>query len=180
MNSISRADSQAGFKQARFEPQTRTGFESQTGFGSQAVFKSKTVSESKTGSESRTGSESPVGFESQVGFEPQAVFKPQTGFNSRTGYGTQTGSESKTRSESQVEFESQAGLREERSNEWTPSRLLSILLALALLLVVFIAAGELPPDGEGISVSAIGGFLLFWGLGGLITITLLAASDRKG
>ncbi len=68
----------------------------------------------------------------------------------------------------------------ERSREWTPGRLLRITLALLALVVVIAACGSLPVEGGRFSSGAVGLFLLIWGVGGLLTITLLAASDRRG
>ena len=67
-----------------------------------------------------------------------------------------------------------------RSREWTGSRLLRIAIAAMLLVAVYLGAGLLPTEGDSFNPGAVGGFLMFWGLGGVFTISLLAASDRRG
>ena len=54
-----------------------------------------------------------------------------------------------------------------------------LLVAAALLFTVYLLASLLPVDTAGMDFSVIGGFLVFWVLGGVFTITLLALSDRR-
>ncbi len=68
----------------------------------------------------------------------------------------------------------------DKSREWTPARVLRIALAAVLLVGVYLAAGLLPTESGSFNPGAVGSFVMFWVLGGVFTITLLAASDRRG
>jgi hypothetical protein len=54
------------------------------------------------------------------------------------------------------------------------------MLAAAVLSLVYYLAGLVPVSETGVGESILPGFALFWLLGGLLTITLLALSDRRG
>ena len=65
------------------------------------------------------------------------------------------------------------------SKGWNWRRGGRLVLAATLLVVVYLAVGNLPVGFDGMPVEAITGFVLFWVLGGLFTITLMAFIDRK-
>ncbi len=64
--------------------------------------------------------------------------------------------------------------------EWTWRSVRRLLLAGAVLSLIFYLAGLVPVESEEAESGLLGSFVLFWFLGGLITITLLALSDRRG
>jgi hypothetical protein len=63
--------------------------------------------------------------------------------------------------------------------EWTASSISKVLLGAALLTLVYLLASSLPAQSEVHIGHLVRGFLFFWVLGGIFTVTLLALSDRR-
>ncbi len=64
--------------------------------------------------------------------------------------------------------------------EWTGRSVVRLLLAAAVLSLVYYVAGLVPVTEAESGDSLLPGIVMFWLLGGLLTITLLALSDRRG
>jgi hypothetical protein len=58
--------------------------------------------------------------------------------------------------------------------------LVRLALAVAVLSLVYCLSGLVPVSETEAGNSFLPGLALFWFLGGLVTITLLALSDRRG
>jgi hypothetical protein len=83
---------------------------------------------------------------------------------------------------SAINLYNQAGSHEApQSNhqEWTIRSFLRVVLAVALLTGVYFLASWIPVDQGEAGHSLFTGFIFFWIMGGIFTITLLALSDRN-
>ncbi len=70
---------------------------------------------------------------------------------------------------------------EQQRKEWTGRSVIRLCIAVLVMTVVYFLASSLPAPVEQAEGSFfLSGFALFWVLGGLFTITLLALSDRRG
>jgi hypothetical protein len=65
-----------------------------------------------------------------------------------------------------------------RPRDWNSHSRSRVLLAIALLVGVYLLAGRWPVAQEGGSLGLVGGFMVYWSLGSLVTVLLLAISDR--
>ncbi len=63
--------------------------------------------------------------------------------------------------------------------EWSGRNVARIALAAALLVAVYVLASWMPAEDSAVSVHTAGRFLMFWIIGGVLTVGLLALSDSR-
>ena len=73
-----------------------------------------------------------------------------------------------------------AGYTEAAASEWSWRTIVKIALATAVLVAVYLVTSWLPTEPEAFSSTVFSGLALFWVMGGVFTITLLALSDKRG
>ena len=66
--------------------------------------------------------------------------------------------------------------------EWTGRSVFRLVLAAVVMSAVYFLASLLPAPAEQAEAGShmLSNFALFWVLGGIVTITMLALSDRRG
>ena len=63
--------------------------------------------------------------------------------------------------------------------EWTLRSIFKLVLACGLLSLVYFLASWIPVERDAATGNLVSGFLMFWVLGGVFTVALLALTDRR-